>query len=89
MENAIHCRQCALAELEKILADPNTPEDMHVVKTDLLRRTGQFGALISDYTGKQFSKDLLNRIVAFQIEKAHQNDMQCYRIQDVPGAVDE
>ncbi len=88
-DNAIHCRQCALAELEKILADPNTPEDMHVVKTDLLRRTGQFEALISDYTGKQFSKELLNQIVAFQIEKAHQHDTQCYRIQDVPGTEDE
>lgn len=88
-ENAIHCRQCALAELEKILANPNTPEDMHVVKTDLLRRTGQFDALISDYAGKQFSKNLLNQIVAFQIEKARQNDTQCYRIQDVPWLEDE
>ncbi len=88
IENAIHCRQCALTELEKILADPNTPEDMHVVKTDLLRRTGQFDALISNYTGKQFSKELLNQIVAFQIEKARQNDTQCYRIQDVPGTED-
>lgn len=88
-ENAIHCRQCALAELEKILANPNTPEDMHVVKTDLLRRTGQFDALISDYTGKQFSKNLLSQIVAFQIEKARQDDTQCYRIQDVTGLEDE
>ena len=84
-ENAIHCRQCALTELEKIVATQNPPEDMVVVKTDLLRRTNQFDTLIAEYTGRTFTNDLLNKIVAFQIDKAQQQDTRCYRIEDVVG----
>lgn len=84
LENAIHCRRCALAELETLLTLPDISEDLFVVKADLLRRTGQFDVLISEYAEKRFSNDLLNQIVAFQIEKARQGDMQCYRIEDVP-----
>lgn len=66
----------------KTAAYPKTTEDMHVVKTDLLRRTDKFDVLI-------FKKDLLNQIVALRIEKARQNDTQCYIIQDVPETEDE
>ena len=84
-ENAGHCRRCALAELEKLLAEPNPPADLFAVKADLLRRTGQFDALIAEYEGKRFENDLLNQVIAFQIEKAKQQDTRCYRVGDVTG----
>lgn len=81
-ENAIHCRKCALAELEK-MHEPD--EELIVVKTDLLRRTEQFDKLITEFEGLSFTNDLHNDIIAFQIEKAQQQDTRRYRIMDVRG----
>lgn len=84
-EEAIHCRECALAELEKLIAAQMHLETCLVVKTDLLRRTGQFDRLIAEYTGKRFWNTLIDRVVEFQIEKAKQKDTGCYRITDTDG----
>ena len=88
-ENAIYCRLCALSLFDKIRADQEATEEECVLRADLLRRTGQFEYLIEEYTGKSFSDELLQSIMIFQIEKARQQDMSCYKIQDVPDATDE
>lgn len=82
-DNAIHCRKCALTVLEKVAAIHALSDDIRVVRADLLRRTQQFDTLITEYTDVSFSDDLLNKIIAFQVDKARQQDTRCYRVKDV------
>ena len=84
-DNAIHCRECALVEIEKIIPTTRKSEDLIIIKADLLRRTGQFEAVIEEYQGKSFSKDLSNKIIAFQIERAKAKDTACYTVDDAIG----
>ncbi|MBE6960513.1 MAG: hypothetical protein E7448_07330 [Ruminococcaceae bacterium] len=80
--NGIHCRKLALAELDKLLAQ-NGNDTMRVQKADLLRRAGLFDAVIAQYSDIHFESDDLNKIIAFQIERAKQKDICCYTVADV------
>ena len=81
VDNAIYCREKALIEIEKLIASTKQ-EVFWVARMDLLRRVGKFDLLIDEYQGKIFSEELLNQIVAFQIEKAKQKDIACYTVAD-------
>lgn len=80
--NAYNCRLLALEQLEIILKE-DAPEVHWVVKADLLRRTGQFDRLITEYGDKEFEDNLLNEIVSFEIARAKEKDTSCYRVADV------
>lgn len=86
-ENAVHCRLMALEQLDKVLTEPGCGknEDLLTMRADLLRRTRQFDRLIAEYADQKFENDLLNKIIAFQLEKAKNQDTLCYRMEDVPG----
>lgn len=88
LENAIFCRKLALEKIDVIINLYNKREDFLVMKADLLRRSGQFDAVISEFKDKQFSKELLNQVVAFQLEKAAQKDTKCYTVAHVTGEDD-
>lgn len=79
-DNAILCRVKAL-ELLKDIIDAN--ENMELVRADMLRRSGQFETVISEFSNKHYSEELLNKIVAFQILKAKDKDDACYTVEDV------
>lgn len=69
-----------LAKLEKITIFPGLNENLFAVKADLLRRAGEFDAVISEFTNKTFSTELLNQIIAFQIKKATEKDTGRYTV---------
>ena len=54
-----------------------------LMKADLLRRAGHFDRLIEEYENVRFSDPLLDRILAFEIEKARQEDTNRYSVRDV------
>lgn len=86
VENAVHCRLLALEQLDKILSEhPNDTQELAVARADLLRRTGQFDRVVQEYAGRQFREDILNIIIAFQIEKANAHDTGCYCLDDIPA----
>lgn len=83
-ENAKHCRQTACLLAEKLLSsETEKDENLSLIRADLLRRTGQFSRLIDEYSNIQYSDDLLNKIIAFQLEKAKAQDTGLYRVEDV------
>ncbi len=82
-ENAVLCRGLALKELDKIMGSPRMNENLFVVRADLLRRTGAFDVLIEEYQSKNFSNDLLNAVIRFQLEMAREGDVDCYTLEDV------
>ena len=82
-DNAVFCRILALEMLKELLKSPDAEEDLVIIRADLLRRTCDFDTLIEEYQNKKFSSDLLDQIIAFQIEKAKVRDDRCYTVGDV------
>lgn len=84
-ENAVHCRKLALSKLNKKMLGPwyKRNEDLLLVKADLLRRAGEFDALITEYRHKRFSRKEKRLIALFQMEKARLHDTSCYTVGDV------
>ena len=83
VSNAIHCRSCALQALDKMTSTPRVAEELLVVKADLLRRTERFDNLIEEYQSIRLRSDLLNQIIAFEVERAKANDTARYTVDDV------
>ena len=82
--NAIYCRKRALEMLPNVTAQNDEEQETFLlIRADLLRRTEQFKLLIQEYGGKTFSRELLNKIVEFQVKKAKQGDTDCYTVADV------
>lgn len=81
-ENAAYCRKCAITEIDKMISSSQN-ETLKVQKADLLRRIGNFDAVINEYSGMRFEEPILQKIVAFQIGKARQQDTGCYTVADV------
>ena len=83
-ENAIHCRKLLIPYLQKqITADPQNAETLMVVKADVMRRAGLFSQLAAEYAGIAFSENILNTVLAFELNKAAQADKACYTIADL------
>lgn len=78
-DNANICRMIAVHLHPKLRQD----ENRRVMKMDLLRRSGQFEALITEYSSVKFSQDILNKIAKFQLKKAAEGDTACYTVADV------
>lgn len=79
---SINARKLAIEAFDNLPADTVT-ETWKVIKADLLRKSGQFDRLISEYAGVQFSEEILNQIIAIQIEKAKLKDTKTYTIAEV------
>lgn len=80
-ENATFCRLKALVELEELIYDSHSETAM-IMKADILRRTGQFDVLLEEYKDKTFLEDISNQIIAFQMQKAREQDVECYTVAD-------
>ena len=84
--NARYCRELAISLVPALIKNENgNKEELLVTKADLMRRAGQFDKLIDEYTGIRFDKELLDKILEFEIEKAKNKDASCYRVKDVTG----
>lgn len=87
-ENAVLCRRQAAALADEVAEahreDRKAVESLSLMKADIMRRAGLFDAVIRDYSGVSFGTDMMNRILAFEIELAERRDGACYRISDVP-----
>lgn len=79
-ENAVYCRKLALLESDEIIKRGGGNETLLVRRADFLRRSKQFDEVIKRYEGMTFSEEILNQIIAFQIEKAKQRDVGCYTV---------
>ena len=85
--NAKYCRELAIPLVAELIEENQRNKDnLLVTKADLLRRLGQFNTLISEYVSLRFDDELLNQIIAFEIEKAKEQDTKCYRVEDVTQA---
>ena len=79
------CRKTAAALAESLLAggEAEDKEHMTLIRADLLRRSGQFDRLLSEYAECRLSDEMGNRVIAFQLDKAREEDVDRYRMFDV------
>lgn len=82
VENAVFCRKTALSVSPDFINKESNKETLIVVKADIMRRVGKFVELIEEYKDMKLTDSLLNRIIAFQIERAKNQDTNCYTVQD-------
>ena len=82
-ENAKLCREKALPFLEKMIAETPENDNLRVLKADVLRRSGNFGAVVQEYDTVVLQDDFLNRIIRFQVERARAQDDGCYTVAQV------
>lgn len=86
-ENAVHCRLLAAQHIpEAIRIQPERRDDLLVQKADFLRRAGAFEQLRSEYAELQTGKDLLDKIIRFQLKLAESGDCSCYTVKDAVNA---
>ena len=86
VENAKYCRNIAISLISKLISGGHDNKDtFSVIKCDLLRRAGRFEDIKNEYSSVKFDNDLLNKIIAFQIDKAEKQDTGCYTVEDAAG----
>ncbi len=84
--NAKRCRELAISLAAALIEGGHEEKDeIQVIRSDLMRRAGQFDQLIAAYASVRFDEELLNQILKFEIEKAKDKDDSCYRVEDVTG----
>ncbi len=95
--NAVRCRSMAIPLLNRVTEGPASgqgdPEEdgcgddsdekdnLLLIKADLLRRSGQFETLLSEYASRHFKNEIMNKVLAFQLAKAAEKDTACYTVQ--------
>ena len=85
--NAKHCREVAIPLVTMLIeSERNNKDNLLLMRADLMRRAGQFKDLIDQYKSIEFEEKLLNQILKFEIDKAENGDMACYRVEDVERA---
>lgn len=85
-ENAKRCREMAISLADKLLeSDFEHKNNLLLMKVDLMRRAGQFDELVNQYASIRFKEELLNQILDFEMKKAKEEDISCYRVENVTG----
>lgn len=87
--NAKRCRELAIPLATELIEDHENKDNIQLMRADLMRRAGQFDQLIDIYASVQFDEEMLNQILKFEIEKAQNKDVSCYRVEDVTGKKQE
>ena len=91
--NAVRCRSMAVPLLNQVTEeltsgqgdpeedDSDKKDNLLLIKADLLRRSGQFETLLSEYASRNFKNEIMNKVLAFQLAKAAEKDTACYTVQ--------
>lgn len=82
-ETAKECRMEALSIMEnsKLLDDDN----FVLLRADLLRRTGQFDKVVSDYGERFFNVSLMLLASQYQVKLAKNGDTSAHKMSEIPG----
>ena len=82
-ESAIECRKEALSIMEnsRLLDDDN----FLLLKADLLRRTGQFDKVISEYGEKFFNQPFILLASQYEVKLSKDGDVSAHNMSEIPG----
>ena len=81
--SAIECRNEAISIMENSsLLDS---DDMMLLRADLLRRTGQFDKVISEYGEKYFDNPFILLASQYEVRLSRDGDSSAHKMSDIPG----
>ena len=84
--DAIECRKRCLDLINGLIVNQvniEKRETLSGIKADLLRRTGQFDAVIAEYENKVFQNPYVDQVVRFEIDLAKAKDTKCYSMNHI------
>ena len=77
-EKAITIRKQALPYIDELIQKDDEDKNLLLVmKSDFLRRSGEFEKLLSVYENLTLGDELLDRIIQFEIQKTLEKDTEC------------
>ena len=85
-QNAIECRKRCLDLINTLIVneqDQDSRETLSGIKADLLRRSGQFDAVIAEYENKVFTNPYVDQIVRFEMDLARARDVHRYSMDHI------
>ncbi|MDE6833408.1 MAG: DUF2225 domain-containing protein [Ruminococcus sp.] len=86
LKNTASADECRI-EAISILENSNLTDDdnMMLLKADLLRRTGQFDKVISEYGEKYFDQPFLLLASQYEVRLSRDGDSSAHKMSDIPG----
>jgi hypothetical protein len=88
-ENARKIRKLALTYIDRMIEkDGEGKNDLLVMKSDILRRAGEFDRVIDEFENVTIGVEIHDAIIRFQIDKARLQDDACYTVGNVHEAAD-
>ena len=84
--DAIICRKRCLELIDRLIADEPDIDNKEIfmqIKADLLRRTEQFDALISEYLNKTFQNRRVNQVIKFELDLVRAGDTKIYKTDNI------
>jgi len=83
-KNAVLMREKAIERANRVFAlgSCEWEDTLRLIRADLLRRTGRFDDLLSEYRPGMFGEELLNRIIVFELELARRGYTQRFTVED-------
>ena len=85
-QNAIECRKRCLDLINTLIVneqDQDSRETLSGIKADLLRRSGQFDAVIAEYENKIFTNPYVDQVVRFEMDLARAKDVHRYSMDHI------
>ena len=83
VKNAVLCRELALPLITQLIEENSKgSENLRLMKVDILRRAGHFQELLTEYKDVRFNEEVMDQVLAFQLERAKKEDTACYRVAD-------
>ncbi|MBQ2666527.1 hypothetical protein [Methanobrevibacter sp.] len=83
--NAVKIRKMALDHFDYLEYGDGEKKDYLAMKADILRRSGQFDRLTSEFSDVVIGEEPYDTIIGFQIQKAIERDTGCYTVGDAIG----
>ena len=82
--NSKYLRQLAIGKIDTITESGMEGfEKIIVIKSDLLRRIGEFDRLLEEYENLVIGDELLDGIISFEVEKARLRDDKWYTMEEL------
>jgi hypothetical protein len=84
--DAVECRKMCLKIINSLIVDTKNEEEKETlvgIKADLLRRTGQFDALVVEFENKVFKNPRVADVVKFEIDRAKERDTKRYSMDHI------
>jgi hypothetical protein len=86
MDDAEKCRRKCLDLIDMMIVEQKEQKEKETllgIKADLLRRTGQFDAVIEEFENKSFQDQIIDQVIKFEVARAKEKDAKRYTMDHI------